>query len=308
MKTPAYALVTPAKNEEEYIGRTIQGVLNQTIHPVKWVIVDDGSSDRTAAIAGAYASRHRWISVVQKDPGLTRDFASKVRSFAMGCEQLKDVAYEYLGNLDADVLLGPEYYERIIRLFDGDTCLGIAGGRFYDTMENGRCYPVRNSPDSVRGAVQMFRRRCYEDVGGYLALPMGGIDSAAETMARMKGWKVRTFPGLTVLHLRPTGSSRKSALSALVRRGFQDHSLGYHGLFEVVRCGARMSERPYVIGGLGVLFGYCWSWIRGDQPVLPADTVNFLRGEQRAKLVQRLKRIVSFKRKTDLSGRSIEGK
>ena len=295
MSTSAYALVTPAKNEEGYLERTIQSVLSQTVRPLKWVIVDDGSSDHTAEIAGAYASRYPWITLVRRVRGLSRDFASKANSFATGYMQLKDIAYEYLGNLDADISFAPDYYEHLFDFFEHDIGLGIAGGRFYDTAISGKSFPVTNSSDSVRGAVQMFRRKCYEDVGGYLSLPMGGIDAAAGIMARMKGWKVRTFADLIVHHLRPTGSAMRSPLSALVRRGFLDHSLGYHGLFEAARCGARMRKRPYVIGGMIVLFGFCWSWVRGDRPALPADTVSFLRCEQRSKLAQRLKGIVSFR-------------
>ena len=122
---------------------------------------------------------------------------------------------------------------------------------------------------------------------------MGGIDAAAEIVARMKGWKVRTFPDLTVLHLRPTGSAMWSPLSALFRGGVQNRRLGYQGLFEAARCGARMTERPYVVGGLSRLFGYCWAWTRGDALVLSGETASFLRSEQRAKMIRILKRIAS---------------
>ena len=288
MNAVAYALITPAKNEEGYIERTIQSVVSQSVRPQKWVIVDDGSSDNTAAIADAYACRYPWITVARRSPRLSRDFASKARSFALGYEQLKDVAFDYLGNLDAEISFAPNYYERLFDFFRDYSRLGVAGGKFYDIAENGRRYPVRNSPDSVRGAVQMFRRKCYEDVGGYLPMPTGGIDSAAEITARMKGWKVRTFPNLTVLHHRLTGTGGGAPLFALVRSGFKDRSLGYYGLFEVLRCAIRLAEPPYVIGGLSRLVGYCWSWMKRDQPLLPSDTVRFLHREQRGKLVRAL--------------------
>jgi glycosyltransferase involved in cell wall biosynthesis len=293
MSTVTYALITSAKNEELYLERTICSVLAQTIRPVTWVIVDDGSGDRTPVIAEAYARRNPWITLVRRRGGASRSFASKATSFAVGYGRLKEVSFEYLGNLDADISFEPDYYERLFDLFEKDVSLGIAGGRFYDVGANGRLRAVTNSPDSVRGAVQMFRRRCYQDVGGYLSLPMGGIDSAAEIMARMKGWKVRTFANIIVLHLRPTGSGMGSSLEALVRRGLQDHSLGYAGMFEAARCWARMKEWPYVIASLAVLLGYCWAWLRGKPPALPAEAVSFLRREQRFKLIRGMRRTSS---------------
>ena len=287
MSRTVYGLVTPALNEQGFIERTIESVLSQTVLPVKWIIVDDGSSDRTAAIAQTYANHYPWITVVRRPAGSARSFASKARSFAAGCEQLKDVRYDYIGNLDADILLTPEYYERLFGFFEADARLGIAGGKFYEIAKDGSRHIVRNSPDSVRGAVQMFRKRCYEDVGGYRPLALGGIDSAAEITARWKGWRVHTFPDLTVLHLRPTG--RGSPLLSSVRAGIKDRSLGYYGLFEVVRCGALLTERPYVVGGLGRLVGYCWSWLEGTKSALPIAAVGFLHREQRSKLTRRLK-------------------
>jgi glycosyltransferase involved in cell wall biosynthesis len=288
-----YVLVTAAKNEEKYIQRTLDSVVSQSVPPFRWIIVDDGSSDRTAAVADAYAGRYSWITVVRRIAGPLRNFASKALAFAAGYERLAATAFDCIGNLDADVAFPRDYYQRLLEFFALDGSLGIAGGKFRDCAANGKSYPSTNSPDSVRGPVQMFRKKCYEDIGGYQPLPLGGIDAAAEITARMKGWKVRTIADLEVLHLRPTGSALWSPLAAMVRNGHQDHSLGYHGLFEAARCGAQMKKRPYVMGGLSRFLGYCWSWAKGDPFALPAETVDFLRREQRSKIFGAPRRIWS---------------
>jgi glycosyltransferase involved in cell wall biosynthesis len=286
-----YVIVTAAKNEEEYIENTLRAVTSQTVRPSEWVIVDDDSHDGTADIAKAYAARNPWIVVIRRVAAADRNFASKARAFAMGYGLLRTSDFDCVGNLDADVSFAADYFERLLEFFRGDPALGIAGGRFRDFASDGKSHPSTNSPDSVRGPAQMFRRKCYEDIGGYQPLAKGGIDAAAEITARMKGWKVRTLPELEVLHLRPTGSALWSPLSAMLRNGIQDYSLGYHGLFEALRCGVQMGKRPFAVGGLARLFGYCWAWIRGDPLSLPAETVSYLRSEQRRKLLRLPKRI-----------------
>jgi glycosyltransferase involved in cell wall biosynthesis len=282
-----YVLVTAAKNEEGYIERTIGCVVSQTVLPLMWVIVDDGSTDRTAAIVESLVHTYPWMRIVRRQPGLARTFSSKAMAFEIGRQVVSDFAYDYLGNLDADVCLPSTYYEQMLALFESDGTLGIVGGKFSEIGRDNREHVVTNSPDSVRGAVQLFRKKCFEDVGGYIPLPRGGIDSAAEIIARMKGWKVRTSPDAVVLHLRPTGGGMGSSCSFLVRRGMQDRSLGYQGIFEAARCIGRMKERPFVIGGLSVLAGFVWAWIRGENASLSPEVVGFLRREQKEKLAKK---------------------
>jgi len=283
MKDVPYALITPAHNEEEYIEKTIKSVISQTVLPNKWVIVSDGSTDHTDDIVAKYAAKHGFIQLVRIDRDATRNFGSAIRAINTGYEQLKGVEYDLVGNLDADVVLKPDYYQAILAKFQVNPKLGLAGGLVCDCHWNKAC-PIFIAADSVGGPIQMFRRECYEQIGGHTCIGMGGYDTVAEIKARMYGWQVRTFPDVKVLHLRRTGTATGSILSARFRQGKMERRIGYHPLFEIAKCLSRIRERPYLLGSLFRLSGYCWSFLRKEQPVLPGDVVSYLRAEQLAKL------------------------
>lgn len=158
--------------------------------------------------------------------GLPRNFGSAIRAINTGYEQLKGVEYDFVGNLDADVVLEPNYYETTLAKFQANPRLGLAGGLVCD-----RCWDRLDeeftAADSVRGPVQMFRRECYEQIGGYTGMVIGGEDSVAEIKARMHGWQVRTFPEIKALHLRPTGTAKSGILSARFRQGKIEHRVRF---------------------------------------------------------------------------------
>ncbi len=186
----AYVLITAAHNEEAYIERIIQSVLSQEVLPRKWVIGSDGSSDRTEEIAGRYAKAHAFICLVRLSRSHGRDFACKVNAIHVGREHLKDVDYEFIGNLDADVSVAPSYYARLLEKFEADPRLGLAGGFVFDEQFGQfRCRRT-NSIWSVAHAAQLVRRECFERIGGYAPLKYGGPDWCAEVNARMRGWRV----------------------------------------------------------------------------------------------------------------------
>lgn len=282
-----YVLITPARNEGAFLERTAESVISQTIIPLAWVIVDDGSTDHTWQVACSMVSRCDFVRPVHLDHDSTRSFASKVIAFNAGFRLLNDIPYEFVGNLDADVTLPADYYLKILQHFATDPSLGLAGGRFYD-REGDSLRLVRNSPNSVRGAVQLFRRQCFVDIGGYAPFRLGGIDSAAEYKARLYGWRVRTYTDVTVIHNRQTGASHGSRIRAGLRRGAQDYSLGYHPLFEMVRCGFRAIEGRCVLPAAAVAMGYIRAWLHGQERQVDARVAAFVRKEQRSALLHPL--------------------
>jgi len=288
MKNIAYALITPAHNEERYIERMMQSVISQTVLPNKWVIVSDGSTDHTDDIVAKYAAKHEFIELVRIERDSIRSFGSAIRAINTGYEKLKGAEYDLVGNLDADVVLEPSYYQTILAKFQADPKLGLAGGlvcdRRWDKLDD-----EFTAADSVRGPIQMFRRQCYEQIGGHSCIGMGGYDTVAEIQARMCGWQVRTFADAKALHLRPTGTARSSVLRARFRQGRIEYRLRYHPPFESAKCLWRVRQKPFLLGSVLRLSGYCWSFLRREQPVLPRDVVNYLRGEQLAKLKAILK-------------------
>src|SRR5262245_53967369 len=115
---PSFVLVTPARNEAQFIGLTIESVVAQTSRPSKWVIVSDGSTDETDDVVRHYAARHEWIELVRRPERAERHFAGKVEAFNAGYARMNDVKYEVIGNLDADISFEePDYFEFLMGKF-----------------------------------------------------------------------------------------------------------------------------------------------------------------------------------------------
>jgi biofilm PGA synthesis N-glycosyltransferase PgaC len=284
-----YALITPAKNEAAYIEKTILSVMSQSVKPVRWVIVDDASSDQTAEIVARYALQYSCITLAGVQNTATRNFGRKVDAFNRGLNCLADVDYDLLGNLDADMVMGPDYYENVIREFERDPRLGISGGVVY--VPNGDRYVNYDATwDSVAGAVQLFRKDCFREIGGYLRIPTGGIDAAAEIMARKHGWKVRKVPNNPAYEQRPTGFAHGKPWRAAYKEGVHYHTLGYSSLFYFFRCLRRMGNSPRVIGSMLGLAGFLWAKLRRHPISLPPDAVAYLHSEQLQKLRDQLLR------------------
>jgi glycosyltransferase involved in cell wall biosynthesis len=287
MIAPAFVVVTPARNEEALIGETIRSMIAQTARPMRWVVVDDGSTDRTAAVVAQHARRHAFIRLLRVERSGDRNFGGKAEAFAAGLRLCDDLDYRFVGNLDADISFDPDYFERVLRDFEHDSALGLAGGMVESRI--GHRFVSQNvAPDSVAGAVQLFRRACFEQIGGYRPLRHGGIDAAAEILARKEGWRVRTLPHLRVLEHRRTGTATRHPLASCYRVGQRFHSLGYGFFFLCVRCAYRVKDRPWLIGSLATLLGYLGAAAVGSPLVLPPDAVQFLRAEQHSKLRRHL--------------------
>jgi len=282
-----YAIITPAHNEEAYFEKTVLSMISQTVLPRKWVVVNDGSTDRTLEIIRQYLPRYSFIELLNIERAAGRDFQNKVRAFNKGLAQLRGVECEYIGNLDADISVGPDYFQCILWEFERDPKLGIAGGMVHSLIE-GEFVSQEVSSDSVAGAVQLFRRECFEQIGGYPLMPYGGIDAAAEIKARMKGWNVRTIANNHVKEYRRTGSATARPLASRVIEGRRSHSLGYGFVFFMIRCLYRILEKPKLIGSAAALMGYLGSVIEREPVALPVDVVRFLRIEQREKIKRAL--------------------
>jgi glycosyltransferase involved in cell wall biosynthesis len=295
-----YVLITPAHNEEEFIERTLASMVAQTRLPERWVIVDDGSTDRTAQIIEDYASRYQWIELSRTPQRIDRSFAGKVHAFNAGLERARSLEFDVIGNLDADLSFDPDYLEFLIGKFAEDPRLGVAGTPF---TEDGGYDTARDSfegENHVAGGCQLFRRECFEDVGGYVPNPAGGIDWIAVTTARMKGWKTKSFAEKRFHHYRMLGTAGKGPLRALFSYGEKDYYLGGSPVWQLFRVAYRMAKRPVLLGGLALLSGYVWAALRRVQPAVSPELMRFHRNEQMEKLraifraIRRFKKVDSF--------------
>ncbi len=278
-----YVLITPCRNEADYIEGTLRAVIAQTIRPQKWAIVSDGSTDRTDKIVESYAERHDFILFLRRSGDRQRNFGSKVESIELAYQHLRELQFDFVGNLDADITFDCNYYANILLKFEQDERLGIAGGRRLDVY-NGRLIPIRSAQNSVAGAVQLFRRACYEAIGGYQRLSCGGIDAVAETMARMQGWRVESFLGIPYYHHRVTGTAIDGVLKARFKMGVQHRLIGYHPAFHLVSCMFHASSYPFILGSLASIAGYVWASLRRREKAVSNDFVRYLRGEQLMRL------------------------
>ena len=288
-----YVLITPAHNEERFITKTLESMAAQTLLPERWIIVNDGSVDKTADIAADYAQRFPWIQLVHRSPRLDRHFGAKVHAFNAGLERVGSLDFDVIGNLDADISFDPGYLEFLMKKFATDPTLGVAGTPF---LENGYD-SARDSfegENHVAGGCQLFRRRCFQDVGGYVPNPGGGIDWIAVTTARMKGWKTRSFPEKRFHHYRTLGTAERSSIAASFSYGEKDYYLGGSPIWELFRVIYRMRKQP--VDGLGLLFGYFWAALRRIQRPISAELMSFHRGEQMRKLKAVCRALLRFKK------------
>jgi glycosyltransferase involved in cell wall biosynthesis len=295
-----YVLITPSRNEARFIEETLKSVVAQTVLPLKWVIVNDGSTDATADIVTKYAAQHGWIELVNQPVRKERHFAAKVEAFNAGLERVKQLPYEIIGNLDADVSLEPDHFSFLLSKFSEDRRLGVAGTVFREPSGYNSGTDSFEGQTYVSGQCQIFRRQCFEEIGGYVPSKAGGIDWMAVTTARMVGWRTRSFREKCFLHHRPLGTAERGMTASAFAYGKKDYILGGHPLWQVFRGAFRMTKRPYVMGGIALLAGYVTGFLsRAERPVSP-ELMRFHRNEQMLKLktilssLCRLKKINNF--------------
>ena len=289
---PKYVLVTPVRDEEATIGRTIESVLKQTALPCEWVIVSDGSTDGTDEIVRRAAEKNPWIRLLPLTPRPGRSFAAVVYNTETGIRSLEARDYAYLGLLDSDVEFQADYFEQIMQRFKAEPALGLAGGVVIDIGLPRDRFP-RNRID-VPGAVQFFRRECFERIGGLIPIPEGGWDAMSCTMARMHGYQTRLFTDLVVDHLKPRNVSQGGAFRRKWQMGVRDHALGYHPLFEFVKCLGRLADAPVVVGAVAWWVGYCMAFIQQRPRRVDAPVVGHIRREQMERLRTAIRKGASF--------------
>ena len=291
----SYVLVTPARNEGDLIELTIRSVIAQTVLPRKWIIVSDGSTDNTDEIVRRYATEYDWIELMRRPERLRRDFAGKAGAFNAGYLRLASLSSQFstswdlIANLDADITFGPDYFEFLLQKFSANPLLGVGGTPFvedHDRLDwHSYAHQFANSAH-VSGACQMFRRQCFEDVGGYAPLKTGAIDWVAVTTARMKGWQTRTFNEKLCFHHRElgVGSGSPGKLPMRFHYGRKAYLVGGHPLWEYSRGLFRMWERPFILGGLCFIAGYTFAALGRSERAVSQDLIRFHRAEQIARL------------------------
>lgn len=289
-RLPSYVLVTPARNEANYIEKTIESVVAQTVRPLKWVIVSDGSTDGTDEIVRKFVVQHDWIDLVSLRDRAERNFAGKVAAFNVGQARVAELKYDVIGNLDADVSFDEEYFSFLLQKLAEDPTLGLVGTPYRDPLNDPYDYRFV-SIEQVTGPCQLFRRECFEAIGGYMPVKGGAIDRIADISARMNGWKTRTYTETVYLHHRATGTSQQGVLKSKFKDGAKDYSVGTSPIWELFRATYQMTKTPLILGGLMTGAGYVWSLVRRVERPVSREMVEFCRREQ----MQRLSALITGK-------------
>jgi glycosyltransferase involved in cell wall biosynthesis len=279
-----YVIISPVRDEEGFIHQTIQSVVAQTVLPCEWIIVNDGSSDRTGEILDTYARQYEWVRIVHRaNRGFRKSGGGVVEAFndGLSVSELKD--WEFLVKLDGDLILTPDYFEKCFDEFRKEPRLGIGGGTIYHTVDG--VENIEHVPDfHVRGATKIYKRECWEAIGGLWVAP--GWDTIDEVKANMLGWTSRSFPEIKLLQQRPTGTS-ESVWKDLVKCGRARYVSGYHPLFMASSCVLRLFQKPFLLGSAGLLYGYASGYWKHLPQVNDPVFIKYLRDQQMRRLTGR---------------------
>ena len=276
----SFVLISPVRNEEKYIKEAIESVISQTVLPIKWVIVNDGSTDGTNDVVKRYQKDHDFIDLIGIEHQEQRSLVSRVKAVHVGMRHVENLDFEFLGILDADITLPNNYYETILDKFHKDPKLGIAGGLVLDEYDGKIHNPRASNLNHVAGGIQFFRKECFQTVGPYAAPKWGGSDAIAENYARMRGWQVVCYPEMKVLHHRQTGIVGLNRFRVRFREGIADYTLGTHPLFFLVKSCRRIVWKPVIFSTVLMLFGYIWAFLRRYKRDVSKELISFLRKEQ----------------------------
>lgn len=276
-----YVVVTPVRNEEEFLPATIESMIRQTILPTQWMIVDDGSSDNTGKIIDDYAGCYSWIRPVhRKDRGFRKSGGGVVEAFNDGYRALACDDWEFIAKFDGDLTFEPDYFEKCFAEFERNPRLGVGGGVICHVVDGAEL--VEQAPAfHVRGATKIYRKVCWSAIGGLWPAP--GWDTMDEVKANRLGWSSRSFPNLHLIHHRTTGSA-DGLWPTLVKYGRANYICGYHPLFMISKCIARLVERPYFIGSIGLTYGFISGYLTNLSQVDDRESIAYLRRQQLGRL------------------------
>lgn len=275
---PTYVLITPVHNEEKFIGPMIDSMISQTVLPLHWVIVDDGSTDNTPEIVRAYANRYEFIQLICL-PVRTKRTVGGEGAIQNALKTVQSYSYDFLARFDADLEFCPDYIEKILDEFSNDMNLGIAGGGLY-VKKNGRLLLEKVPYYHVRGGLKMYRRQCLERIESLYTCM--GWDTIDEVYAWKYGWKTRSFNENRVIHKRPTGEGL-SAKEISWNRGQGEYYTWSHPLFvflKALKVGVASPTR-----GLYLLGGYLDSYMKRKERLQDLDFKRIRRKQQLKRLM-----------------------
>jgi biofilm PGA synthesis N-glycosyltransferase PgaC len=279
-----YIVITPVRDEEKHIENVIRSMISQQIIPAQWIIVDDGSTDRTGSIAEEYSSKYSWISVIHRqDRGLRKPGSGVVEAFYDGLNSLTISDWDFLVKLDGDLSFDSDYFKKCFDYFADDPKLGIGGGDIYHDI-GGKLVLEKTPVFHVRGATKIYRKACWDALGGLIVAP--GWDTLDEVKANMLGWETHSFVDLKLIHHKYTGSA-DGRWGGWVKNGRANYISGYHPVFMMLKCIRRMFKKPVLVSALGLLYGFVSGYFKGIPQVNDRALINYLRRQQMNRILMK---------------------
>ena len=276
-KKVKYIIISPVRNEKRYIRETLVSVINQTIKPLQWIIVDDGSTDDTYNIISKYTENNQWITIVKKDTPLseTAETGSIPKAFLYGINFIKPKDYDFIVKLDGDLSFEENCFQRIFEKFEENPKLGIASGGFYVSL-SGINYHQKVPLFNTWGACKIYRKECFKQIGGII--PHLGWDTVDDLTARLKGWETKNFDKVNIRHLKKMGVSGTD-LKGRKRAGKAAYFLGYSFLYMIFRFFYRIKTPPFLIGSMAMMLGYFEGFFKCEV-IRDKKLVKFVKKEQ----------------------------
>ena len=272
-----YVIITPIRDEACFIEATIACVMGQTVRPAEWIIVDDGSTDRTAEIVDRYASLVPWIRVVHRpNRGFRKAGGGLIEAFYDGYRRMECTDWEFIVKLDGDLSIQADYFEKCFEHFDQEPRLGIGGGDIYHELQGVQKLEP-NPKFHVRGATKIYRKPCWQAIDGLLEAP--GWDTIDEVKANMLGWNTYSFPELRLVHHRLTGTA-DGLLQDRIKLGLACYVSGYSPVFLIAKCLSRLAHKPYVTGSLAIGYGFIKGYWSRMPRVNDKQLIRYLRSQQ----------------------------
>ncbi len=277
----SYVVISPGRNEADYMRRTLDSMVAQAERPALWVIVDDGSTDASPEILAEYAAQHDWIRVVRReDRGCRAVGPGVIEAFYAGLETVDLNAHTYLCKLDLDLDLPPRYFAGLMDRMEANPRVGTCSGKTWYTGPRGERVSEGIGDEMSAGMTKFMRVSCFQQIGGFVREVMwDGIDCHK---ARQMGWIAVSWddPELQFEHLRPMGSSQQNIHVGRRRHGFGQYYMGTHPLFLIASAINKTRQPPYVTGSLSMLRGYFGAWLRRVPRQSDAELIPFIRAYQ----------------------------
>lgn len=278
MKAIHYIIITPVRNEEQYIQRTLSCVCNQTVLPIEWIIINDGSTDRTGLILNEYSGKYGFITIVDRDDrGYRKAGGGVIEAFYEGYKRIKHGEWDFLVKLDGDLSFDTDYFERCFDEFNKDPRLGIGGGDIYHKLADDSIALEKQPRFHVRGATKIYKKECWDAIGGLIKAP--GWDTIDEVKANMLGWSTHNFSNLRLFHHRHTGAADGGWKNS-IKNGMANYISGYHPLFMIVKCIKRMPSKPIVLSSIGLLWGFISGYLKKAERIGDDELIKYLRKQQ----------------------------